>query len=43
MRRFPTGLNPVQVNDIVFALHAVLATLVTITQCFWYEVSNCVA
>ena len=42
MRRFPTGLNPVQVNDIVFSLHATLATAVTITQCFLYEVSNCV-
>ena len=39
MRRFPTGLNPVQINDIVFALHATLATLVTIIQCFVYEVS----
>jgi hypothetical protein len=43
MRRFPTGLNPVQVNDIVFALHAVVATLVTIIQCFLYEVSKCIA
>jgi LCT (Lysosomal Cystine Transporter) family transporter len=40
MRRFPTGLNPVQVNDIVFALHAVLATAVTISQCFFYERGN---
>jgi hypothetical protein len=43
MSRFPTGLNPVQINDIVFALHAVVATVVTIVQCFLYEVSNCVA
>ena len=43
MRRFPTGLNPVQINDIVFALHASVATLITIGQCFLYEVSNHVA
>lgn len=37
--RYPKGLNPVQVNDIFFALHAVCATLVTIVQCFIYDVS----
>lgn len=37
--RNPRGLNPVMVNDIGFAVHAVLATLVTIIQCFYYEVS----
>lgn len=36
----PKGLNPVQINDIFFALHAVFATLVTIIQCFIYEVKN---
>lgn len=35
--RNPRGLNPVQVNDVVFALHAMLATAVTIVQCFMYE------
>jgi len=40
MRRFPTGLNPVQVNDVVFSLHAALATVITITQCFLYERGN---
>ncbi|KAJ8912916.1 hypothetical protein NQ315_017246 [Exocentrus adspersus] len=35
--RYPRGLNPVQVNDIVFALHAAAATIFTITQCFIYE------
>ncbi|XP_066599126.1 cystinosin homolog isoform X2 [Prorops nasuta] len=35
--RYPKGLNPVQVNDIFFALHAVCATVVTIFQCFIYE------
>ncbi|XP_076640559.1 lysosomal cystine transporter cystinosin isoform X1 [Colletes latitarsis] len=36
-RRHPKGLNPVQVNDIFFALHAVTATVITIFQCFIYE------
>jgi hypothetical protein len=40
MRRYPTGLNPVQVNDIVFSLHASVATMITIIQCFIYEVSH---
>lgn len=31
------GLNPVLINDVVFALHAMLATLVTIVQCLVYE------
>ncbi|CAH0554802.1 unnamed protein product [Brassicogethes aeneus] len=35
--RYPRGLNPVQVNDIVFAVHAALATILTITQCYLYE------
>ncbi|XP_076238330.1 lysosomal cystine transporter cystinosin isoform X2 [Calliopsis andreniformis] len=39
-RRYPKGLNPVQVNDIFFALHAVFATVITIIQCFIYEVGT---
>lgn len=35
--RYPRGLNPVQVNDIVFAVHAAFATAITIVQCFIYE------
>ncbi|XP_018577032.1 cystinosin homolog [Anoplophora glabripennis] len=35
--RYPRGLNPVQINDIVFALHAAVATIFTIIQCFIYE------
>ncbi|VDO94835.1 unnamed protein product [Soboliphyme baturini] len=35
----PHGVNPVQINDVVFALHALLATSVTIIQCFFYECS----
>ncbi|XP_014209535.1 cystinosin homolog isoform X2 [Copidosoma floridanum] len=34
------GLNPVQPNDIFFSLHAVVATLVTVFQCFIYETGN---
>lgn len=36
-RRYPRGLNPVQLNDIVFAVHAAFATLITIGQCLCYE------
>lgn len=35
--RHPRGLNPIQLNDIIFALHASFAVLVTIIQCFIYE------
>lgn len=35
--RYPRGLNPVQVNDIFFAVHAVILTIFTIVQCFIYE------
>ncbi|KAH1005642.1 hypothetical protein HUJ04_006585 [Dendroctonus ponderosae] len=35
--RYPRGLNPVQVNDIFFAVHAVILTSVTIGQCVLYE------
>ncbi|XP_035219382.1 cystinosin-like [Stegodyphus dumicola] len=36
----PTGIIPVEVNDVVFAVHAVFATAVTIGQCFIYERGN---
>ncbi|XP_036323478.1 cystinosin homolog isoform X2 [Rhagoletis pomonella] len=35
--RHPRGLNPVLLNDVVFALHAVFATILTIIQCLIYE------
>ncbi|XP_011260905.1 cystinosin homolog isoform X1 [Camponotus floridanus] len=38
--RYPKGLNPVQINDIFFSLHAVFATIITIGQCFIYEIGN---
>ncbi|XP_046550260.1 cystinosin-like [Haliotis rubra] len=31
------GVNPVQLNDVIFTLHAVFVTVVTIGQCFIYE------
>jgi len=39
-RRHPRGLNPVQLNDIVFAVHATFATVITILQCCCYERGN---
>lgn len=33
----PTGVIPVEINDVVFAVHAVFATALTIGQCFCYE------
>ncbi|XP_028895476.1 cystinosin homolog isoform X2 [Zeugodacus cucurbitae] len=35
--RHPRGLNPVLLNDVVFGLHAMFATGITIVQCFLYE------
>ncbi|GJQ71235.1 hypothetical protein Trydic_g10977 [Trypoxylus dichotomus] len=35
--RYPRGLNPVQVNDIVFAVHAFFACVITIGQTYIYE------
>lgn len=33
----PTGVIPVELNDIVFGLHASLATFITVLQCCFYE------
>ncbi|XP_011199089.2 cystinosin homolog isoform X3 [Bactrocera dorsalis] len=35
--RHPRGMNPVLLNDVVFGLHAMFATAITIIQCFLYE------
>lgn len=35
--RYPRGLNPVQLNDVFFATHAVFATIIIIIQCFLFE------
>lgn len=37
-RRFPRGTNPVELNDVFFSIHASIITLLTIVQCFIYEV-----
>ncbi|XP_008551057.1 cystinosin homolog [Microplitis demolitor] len=36
-RRYPRGLNPVQSNDIFFAVHGFLASAVTLVQCRIYK------
>ncbi|XP_013403521.1 cystinosin [Lingula anatina] len=33
----PRGVNPVQLNDVVFTLHAIFVTTITIIQCFIYD------
>ncbi len=38
LSRHPTGVNPVQLNDVFFAVHAMFACAITILQCFLYEV-----
>ncbi|XP_017046451.1 cystinosin homolog [Drosophila ficusphila] len=35
--RYPLGVNPVMLNDVVFSLHAMFATVITILQCFFYQ------
>ncbi|XP_015116303.1 cystinosin homolog isoform X5 [Diachasma alloeum] len=40
LQRYPRGVIPVQINDVFFSLHAVLATLITISQCFIYEIGG---
>uniref|UniRef100_A0A182N5M6 Cystinosin homolog n=1 Tax=Anopheles dirus TaxID=7168 RepID=A0A182N5M6_9DIPT len=35
--RNPRGLNPVLANDVAFSIHATIATLLTVAQCFIYE------
>jgi cystinosin len=38
--RHPRGLNPVELNDVVFSIHASIITAFTIGQCFFYEVKS---
>lgn len=33
----PRGINPVQLNDVIFTIHAVFVTIITIFQCTLYE------
>ncbi|XP_067617376.1 cystinosin homolog [Eurosta solidaginis] len=35
--RHPRGMNPVLLNDVVFSLHAIFATILTVFQCLIYE------
>uniref|UniRef100_A0A1B0GQD7 Uncharacterized protein n=1 Tax=Phlebotomus papatasi TaxID=29031 RepID=A0A1B0GQD7_PHLPP len=35
--RFPRGLNPVLVNDVVFSFHTTIALFVVLLQCVIYE------
>uniref|UniRef100_A0A915L1M0 Cystinosin n=1 Tax=Romanomermis culicivorax TaxID=13658 RepID=A0A915L1M0_ROMCU len=37
IHRYPAKIIPVLLNDVVFALHAFFACIVTILQCFAYE------
>ncbi|XP_032860571.1 cystinosin isoform X1 [Tyto alba] len=34
---YPSGVNPVAINDVFFSLHAVAVTLLTVIQCCIYE------
>ncbi|XP_055885849.1 cystinosin-like isoform X1 [Biomphalaria glabrata] len=36
-KEHPRGINPVQLNDVIFTLHAVFVTILTIIQCIVYE------
>lgn len=35
--KHPRGINPVQLNDVIFTLHAIFVTIITIIQCFIYD------
>ncbi|XP_040605043.1 cystinosin isoform X3 [Mesocricetus auratus] len=35
--KYPNGVNPVDINDVFFSLHAVALTLIVILQCCLYE------
>jgi cystinosin len=37
MRRFPKSVNPVELNDVFFSIHASIITLFTIIQCTIYQ------
>lgn len=36
-QKHPRGVNPVQLNDVFFSIHAVMLTSVTIVQCLMYR------
>jgi cystinosin len=37
LQRHPGGINPVQINDVVFAVHAFVLTAFTVFQCFIFK------
>lgn len=37
-RKHPRSQNPIELNDVVFGVHAMFATIIVIVQCFIYEV-----
>ncbi|KAK2143310.1 hypothetical protein LSH36_855g01116 [Paralvinella palmiformis] len=37
LAKYPHGVNPVQLNDVIFSLHAFIITAFTIFQCFIYQ------
>lgn len=37
MNRHPRGFIPVLLNDVIFSVHALFATMLTIGQCFFYD------
>lgn len=37
LNRYPRGLIPVLANDVIFSVHALFATCLTIAQCFFYD------
>ena len=39
-QKHPRGINPVQLNDVFFAIHAVMLTLITIVQVLTYRVTK---
>lgn len=38
--KYPRSQNPIELNDVVFGVHAVFATFIVIIQCFIYEVRD---
>lgn len=36
-QKYPRGVNPVQLNDVIFTLHAAFLTAITLIQCCIYE------
>ncbi|KAL8596663.1 hypothetical protein ACOMHN_032605 [Nucella lapillus] len=37
LAQHPHGINPVQLNDVIFTIHAIFVTAITICQAFIYE------